>query len=122
MDTRQVRTIGVLAPSEDTIPKTMGDTERIMRRAHNTSCPATGRFSDSQPGRLPQPHEIGIPKAMGATRRNVLRVFLIEAVVLSLVAGILGALFGVAGPSGGTTRPGRRAPLRVTLRQRASPG
>jgi len=59
---------------------------------------------------------------MGATRRNVLRQFLIEAVVLSLVGGRLGALFGVAGPSGGATRPGRRAPLRVTVRQRASPG
>jgi len=38
--------------------------------------------------------EIGIRKALGATRGNILLQFLIEAMVLSFVGGTLGILFG----------------------------
>jgi len=38
--------------------------------------------------------EIGIRKAVGAKRRDILMQFLIEAVVLSLVGGLVGVLFG----------------------------
>ena len=41
--------------------------------------------------------EIGIRKAVGATRSDLLTQFLIEAVVLSLSGGILGILAGIAG-------------------------
>ncbi|MGH7698934.1 MAG: ABC transporter permease [Gemmatimonadales bacterium] len=41
--------------------------------------------------------EIGVRKALGATRRNVLLQFLIEALVLCLVGGLIGILFGSAG-------------------------
>ncbi|HGY55647.1 MAG TPA: FtsX-like permease family protein [Caldithrix abyssi] len=43
--------------------------------------------------------EIGVRKAVGATRRNILVQFLSEAVVLSLIGGIIGLLvgFGLAG-------------------------
>jgi len=41
--------------------------------------------------------EIGIRKAIGAKRRNILGQFLIEAMVLSLVGGLLGVVFGVVG-------------------------
>ncbi|HXF95214.1 MAG TPA: ABC transporter permease [Gemmatimonadales bacterium] len=41
--------------------------------------------------------EIGVRKALGATRRNVLLQFLIEALVLCLVGGLIGVLFGSAG-------------------------
>ncbi len=43
--------------------------------------------------------EIGIRKALGATKANILLQFLIEAVVLCLVGGLIGALVG----SGGAT-------------------
>jgi len=41
--------------------------------------------------------EIGIRKAVGAKRRDILMQFLIEAVVLSLVGGAVGILLGVVG-------------------------
>ena len=41
--------------------------------------------------------EIGIRKALGATRANILLQFLIEAVVLCLLGGIIGIAFGAGG-------------------------
>ncbi|SMD09754.1 ABC transporter permease [Sporomusa malonica] len=41
--------------------------------------------------------EIGIRKALGATYRNVLLQFLIEAIVISVTGGLAGILLGVAG-------------------------
>jgi ABC-type antimicrobial peptide transport system permease subunit len=43
--------------------------------------------------------EIGIPLAVGARQGNILTQFLIEAVFLSVVGGVLGILFGVLGSS-----------------------
>lgn len=39
--------------------------------------------------------EIGIRKAMGATRRNIMLQFLIEAVVITMMGGVLGIILGV---------------------------
>jgi putative ABC transport system permease protein len=41
--------------------------------------------------------EIGIRKALGATRRSILLQFLIEAVVLCLLGGLIGVLLGGGG-------------------------
>jgi putative ABC transport system permease protein len=41
--------------------------------------------------------EIGIRKAVGAKRRHILTQFLIEAVVLSLIGGLIGILIGIGG-------------------------
>jgi putative ABC transport system permease protein len=42
--------------------------------------------------------EIGIRKAMGATRRDIRLQFLAEAVVISLAGGVIGTLVGIAMP------------------------
>lgn len=42
--------------------------------------------------------EIGIRKAMGATRRDIRLQFLAEAVIISLVGGVIGTLMGIAMP------------------------
>ena len=58
-------------------------------------------------------HEIGVRKAMGATRRDIRRQFLTEAVVLSAIGGLL----GVAGGWGLATLVSSASPLpaRVSL-------
>ncbi len=41
--------------------------------------------------------EIGVRKAMGATRRNILLQFLIEAIAICMVGGVVGILVGAGG-------------------------
>ncbi len=42
-------------------------------------------------------HEIGIRKAMGATRQNIMLQFLVEALTLCLMGGLIGIAVGAAG-------------------------
>jgi putative ABC transport system permease protein len=42
--------------------------------------------------------EIGVRMAVGATRNDIRSQFLIEAVLISMAGGLVGVLFGVAGP------------------------
>jgi putative ABC transport system permease protein len=44
--------------------------------------------------------EIGVRKALGATRFNIMFQFLVEALVLCLVGGLIGILFGTLGAVG----------------------
>ena len=138
----RLRSISVLAQSEDKIPDAMADVQRVLRREHRL---AQGRPDDfmirSQADFLntlgettqvftyllsgiaavsllvggigimnimlvsvtERTREIGIRKALGATRANILLQFLIEAVVLCLLGGLIGALVG----SGGATAMSR---------------
>ncbi len=45
-------------------------------------------------------HEIGLRMAVGARRRDILSQFLVEAMTVSLVGGLIGVVLGVAGSYG----------------------
>ena len=135
-DTRYLRSINVLAPTEAQIPETMTEIERIMRRQHripsgrdddfqirsqadflNTLSSSTQVFGLLLGGIAAvsllvggigimnimlvsvteRTREIGVRKALGATRTNILLQFLIEAVVLCLFGGAIGILLGAGG-------------------------
>ena len=134
----RLRSISVLAETEDKIPEAMADVQRVLRREHrltqnkpddfmirsqadflNTLGETTQVFTYLLSGIAAvsllvggigimnimlvsvteRTREIGIRKALGATRANILLQFLIEAVVLCLLGGLIGALVG----SGGAT-------------------
>ena len=134
----RLRSVSVLAQSEDKIPDAMADIQRVLRREHrltqskpddfmirsqadflNTLGETTQVFTYLLSGIAAvsllvggigimnimlvsvteRTREIGIRKALGATRANILLQFLIEAVVLCLLGGLIGALVG----SGGAT-------------------
>ncbi|MEO1618182.1 MAG: ABC transporter permease [Planctomycetota bacterium] len=52
--------------------------------------------------------EIGIRRAIGAKRRDIIRQFLLETTVLSAMGGVLGVLLGVAIPIGVTLLVGMK--------------
>ncbi len=136
--TDRLRSISVLAASEEKIPDAMADIQRVLRREHrlsgsrpddfqmrsqadflNTLGETTQVFTYLLSGIAAvsllvggigimnimlvsvteRTREIGIRKALGATRSNILLQFLIEAVVLCLLGGLIGILVG----SGGAT-------------------
>ena len=132
----RVRSISVLAPSEDEIPETMAEIQKILRREHrlragkeddfntrsqadflNTLGETTQVFSLLLAGIATvslivggigimnimlvsvteRTREIGIRKALGATRTNIMFQFLIEAIVLCLLGGAIGVAVGAGG-------------------------
>lgn len=132
----RLRSISVLAPSEDEIPETMAEIQKIVRREHRLRAGKEDDFNIrsqadflSTLGETTQvfalllagiatvslivggigimnimlvsvterTREIGIRKALGATRLNIMFQFLIEAIVLCLVGGTIGILVGTGG-------------------------
>ena len=132
----RIRSISVLSPSEDDIPETMAEIQKILRREHRlragkeddfnirsqadfleTLGETTAVFSLLLAGIATvslivggigimnimlvsvteRTREIGVRKALGATRTNIMFQFLVEAVVLCLVGGTLGILVGTGG-------------------------
>ncbi len=129
----RIRSISVLSKSEQMIPETMADIQKILRREHklrqgrpddfsirnqadflSTFAETTVVFTYLLAGIAAvslvvggigimnimlvsvteRTREIGVRKALGATRFNILSQFLIEAVVLCLLGGLLGILLG----------------------------
>jgi putative ABC transport system permease protein len=136
MGSDRIRSISVLAASEEKIPDAMAEIQKILRREHrllanrpddfsirsqadflNTLGETTAVFTYLLSGIAAvsllvggigimnimlvsvteRTREIGIRKALGATKRNILLQFLIEAVVLCLLGGLIGALVGSGG-------------------------
>jgi putative ABC transport system permease protein len=134
--TDRLRSISVLAQSEDKIPDAMADVQKVLRRQHrltsakpddfqirsqadflNTLGETTAVFTYLLSGIAAvsllvggigimnimlvsvteRTREIGIRKALGATSANILLQFLIEAVVLCLLGGLIGAAVGSGG-------------------------
>src|SRR5687768_577113 len=136
--TDRLRSISVLAVSEEKIPDAMADIQRVLRREHrlrpsqpddfqmrsqadflNTLGETTQVFTYLLSGIAAvsllvggigimnimlvsvteRTREIGIRKALGATRSAILLQFLIEAIVLCCLGGLIGIVVG----SGGAT-------------------
>jgi len=136
MGTNRLRSVSVLAKSEENIPMAMADIQKILRREHklrperpddfqirnqadflNTLGETTQVFSMLLAGIAAvsllvggigimnimlvsvteRTREIGIRKALGATKINILFQFLIEAVVLCIIGGGLGIAVGAGG-------------------------
>ncbi len=134
--TDRLRSISVIAPSEEKIPDAMADVQKVLRRQHrltaskpddfqirsqadflNTLGETTAVFTYLLSGIAAvsllvggigimnimlvsvteRTREIGIRKALGATSANILLQFLIEAVVLCLLGGLIGAAVGSGG-------------------------
>jgi putative ABC transport system permease protein len=136
MGTNRLRSVSVLAKSEENIPMAMADIQKILRREHklrperpddfqirnqadflSTLGETTQVFSMLLAGIAAvsllvggigimnimlvsvteRTREIGIRKALGATKLNILFQFLIEAVVLCILGGALGIALGAGG-------------------------
>ena len=136
LGTDRLRSISVIAPSEEKIPDAMADVQRVLRREHrlrpaqpddfsmrsqadflNTLGETTQVFTYLLSGIAAvsllvggigimnimlvsvteRTREIGIRKALGATRSNILLQFMIEAVVLCCLGGLVGILVGSGG-------------------------
>lgn len=132
----RIRSVSILAPSEDRIPQTMGDIQKVLRREHktprerdddfsirnqadflNTAAETSAVFSSLLAGVAAvslivggigimnimlvsvteRTREIGVRKALGATAKNILFQFLIEAVVLCILGGCIGIAMGMGG-------------------------
>jgi putative ABC transport system permease protein len=132
----RMRSISVLAASEQDIPVTMAEIDKILRRQHRLRSGQADDFdirnqSDflATLGQTTQvftlllagiaavsllvggigimnimlvsvterTREIGIRKALGATQPNILLQFLIEAVVLCMLGGLIGVACGAGG-------------------------
>ena len=131
--TDRLRSINVLASSEDEIPLAMAEIQKVLRREHrlrpgreddfkirnqsdflNTLGETTEVFGLLLAGIAAvslvvggigimnimlvsvteRTREIGVRKALGATRINILSQFLIEAIVLCILGGIVGIVLG----------------------------
>lgn len=129
----RIRSISVLAKTEEQIPETMAEIQKVLRREHklrqgrpddftirnqsdflSTFAETTVVFTYLLAGIAAvslvvggigimnimlvsvteRTREIGVRKALGATRFNILFQFLIEAVVLCLLGGLIGILLG----------------------------
>jgi putative ABC transport system permease protein len=136
MGTNRLRSVSVLAKTEENIPMAIADIQKILRREHklrperpddfqirnqadflNTLGETTQVFSMLLAGIAAvsllvggigimnimlvsvteRTREIGIRKALGATKVNILFQFLIEAVVLCIIGGGLGIAVGAGG-------------------------
>ena len=134
--TDRLRSVSVLAASEERIPDAMADIQRVLRREHrlrpsqpddfqmrsqadflNTLGETTQVFTYLLSGIAAvsllvggigimnimlvsvteRTREIGIRKALGATRSAILLQFLIEAVVLCCLGGLIGIVVGSGG-------------------------
>ncbi len=85
--------ISIKATSHDDMPKAIDETRELLRRRRKV-VGGVGVMNIMLVSVTERTREIGVRKAIGARKTDILLQFTLEAIILTAVGGVIGVLFG----------------------------